>query len=121
MIVQAFLSVRRRHPSGGWWNEVERRPESLHDLSVDPSGTLDEVGSISDITAVLMTMNVPQPDARNNLQSSMNGQIRVVPHALVKVLVILTVYVVESERSGDAVHVVLQCFAQSIVHIHLPA
>src|SRR6267154_1021978 len=46
-----------------------------------------------------MIMNVPQPDARNNLQSSIHGQIRVVPHTLVKALVILTVYVVEGERS----------------------
>jgi len=68
-----------------------------------------------------MAMDMPQPDSRNDGQFRYHFKKSASIHPHLKVLVVLTVDIVEGDSPCDAFHVVLGSLAKGIVHVHLSA
>src|SRR5258707_15135470 len=96
-------------------------PQGLHDLSIDLTNAFNKIRCISDIAAVLMSMHMPQPDAGNDGQFRDHFEKSASIHPNPKVLVVLTVDIIEGDGPGYAFHVVLGSLTKCVVHVHLSA
>jgi hypothetical protein len=68
-----------------------------------------------------MAMDMPQPNSRNDghFWYHFKKLASIYPH--LKVLVVLTIDIIEGDGPCDAFHVVLGSLTKSIVHVHLSA
>ena len=68
-----------------------------------------------------MSVHMPQPDSGNDGQFRNHFKKSASIHPNPKVLVVLTVDIIEGDSPGNAFHVVLGSLTKGVVHVHLSA
>lgn len=107
------------HSPGRWGYDVQWGPECLHYFTINSCCTLYEIRGIAVVAAILMSMNMPEANARSNDHPWWKRKIRAAVDPFLQLVMVLTIDVIKCDGAAEPGCIVIQCLAQSIIHVHL--
>ena len=111
--------MRCGHSSRRGRNNIQGRPESLHYFPIHVSYTRNEVRGIPHKTFQFVSMDMPNTNARLNLQPRGERYQLVFFYLPTQVFAVLTINIIEVYDWLLMAHLVMHCLNQGIVHVYL--